>query len=304
MLRMSATACSSRPRIAPKPSVACIRRDAAGRGLSRPLSRAWPTTLQALSMSLSSSAARAIQSSTSPVTSPRRSAAAMSHSSSPTWSSISVDLVRGAAVAQRRPHEQIDEQADRDPDAGVEQSRHEHLAVVARAGGEHDERGRRRRDRLRAQPVHRAGQQGEQDRHAERQRVEAEHGADERGDEDADHRRAHLLDPPAQRAVDRGVDGHQRGPRRQERLREVEHLVGEHPRDDRRRDRLDELRRVRPRDGIPHPLHPVTVRSACARELGGVDRRARRAHGRGGGDARAAVGDGAARAHGVAARCG
>ena len=44
------------------------------------------------------------------------------------------DLVRGGAVAQRRPHEQVHEQADRDADARVEQARDEHAAVVAVAG--------------------------------------------------------------------------------------------------------------------------------------------------------------------------
>ena len=42
-----------------------------------------------------------------------------------------VDLVGGAAVAQRRPHEQVDEQADGDADAGVEQPRQQHARVVA-----------------------------------------------------------------------------------------------------------------------------------------------------------------------------
>ena len=52
----------------------------------------------------------------------------------------------------------------------------EHARVVARAGGQHDERGRRRGRGLGAQPAHRAGDQADQDREPERQRVEAEAG--------------------------------------------------------------------------------------------------------------------------------
>ena len=162
-----------------------------------------------------------------------------------------VDLMGGAAVAQRRPHEQVDEQADGDADAGVEQPRQEHARVVARAGGQHHERGGRRGRGLGPQPAHRAGDQADEDREPERQRVEAEDAPERERDEHAEYGGADLLDAAAQRAVDGRMDGEQRGPRGEERLLDVEHVDREHPRDDRREDRLDDLQRVRPPHRIP-----------------------------------------------------
>ena len=77
-----------------------------------------------------------------------------------------VDLVGGAAVAQRRPHEQVHEQSHGDPDAGVKQPRDEHAGVVARTGREDDERGRGGGRRLGPQAAYRAGEQADEDRDA------------------------------------------------------------------------------------------------------------------------------------------
>jgi hypothetical protein len=67
-----------------------------------------------------------------------------------------IDLLSGAAVAQRGPHEQVNEQPDGDPHAGVQQPRAQHHAVVAVARGQHDDRRRRSRRRFCAQPPQRA----------------------------------------------------------------------------------------------------------------------------------------------------
>ena len=45
------------------------------------------------------------------------------------------------------------------------------------------------------------------------------------------------------------MNGQQRGPRREERLRDVEHVHGQHPGDDGGQDRLEDLERVGPQDG-------------------------------------------------------
>ena len=248
MLRVSATACSTRSRIGSKSAVARIRSGAARRGLKRPLSRAWRTTLQACSMSWSSSPVRSIQPSMSSGSQRR---AARGHVAQQRADAVvdSADLVRGGAVAQRRPHEQVHEQADRDADARVEQPRDEHAAVVAVAGGQHDERGGGRRRRLGAQPAH-APEAGPRAGRAERERVEAEGAAGGEGEQHAEHARADLLDAALERAEDRRVDGQQRGPRREERLRDVEHVHGQHPCDDGGQDRLEDLERVGPQDRV------------------------------------------------------
>jgi hypothetical protein len=50
---------------------------------------------------------------------------------------------------------------------------------------------------------------------------------DREGEHDADHGAGSLLEAARQRAVGGGVNGQKRGPRRQERLRQREHLDGE-----------------------------------------------------------------------------
>ena len=254
MLRVSATACSSRSRIASNPSAARIRSGAARRGLSRPLSRAWRTTPHAWSMSWSSSPVRAIQSSMSSSLHPRPSAVAMSVSSAPMRSSIASTWWAAARSRSGGHTIRLTSRPTRDADAGVEQPRDQQVAVVAVAGGEDDERRGGRRRRLGAEPAHRAGEQAHEDHDAERERVEPEDAPGGGGDQDADHARAHLLDAAPQRPVHGRVHGQQRRPGGEERLLDVEHLGGEDPRDDGRQDGLQQLRDVRPGDRIAQPL--------------------------------------------------
>ena len=98
-------------------------RGAARRGLSRPLSRAWRTTPQACSMSWSSSrgALDPVVDVLGRAAAPQRAGDVAQQRADPVVDGV--DLVRGAAVAQRRPDEEVHEQADRDADAGVEQPR-------------------------------------------------------------------------------------------------------------------------------------------------------------------------------------
>ena len=101
--------------------------------------------------------------------------------------------MRGAAVAQRRPYEQVDEHADRDADPDVEQPRGQHPAVIGVAGCEHDDRGRGGRGRLAAQAAHGAGDEADQHGDAERHGADPEDVPGREGHEDADDRRRHLL---------------------------------------------------------------------------------------------------------------
>ena len=246
MLRVSAFACSIRCRSDSKCSAASMRPRAARRGFSRPLSRACRTTPQALSMSASSSRVRAIHTSGSPPSAISDSSSPMRSSSASIWWAALRSRSGGhtSRLTSRPTAMPMPVSSSRDS---------EHARVVARAGGQHHERGGRRGRGLGPQPAHRAGDQADQDREPERQRVEAEDAAERERHQHAEHGRADLLDAAAQRAVDGGVDGEQRGPRGEERLLDVEHVDREHPRDDRREDRLDDLQRVRPPDRIPEP---------------------------------------------------
>ena len=235
MLRVSATACSRRSRSPSKSSVARMRPRAARRGFSRPLSRAWRTTPHACSMSPSSS--RCGRSSRRR---PRRVAARSARRSRSAARRCGRRWRRsGAAALRSRSGGQTSRFTSR-PTAmpmPVSSSRATSMpAVVAGAGRQHDERGRRGRRRSRRAgraPSRRAS--ADEDRQAERQRVEPEHAPEREGDEHAEHGRADLLDAAAERPVDGRVDGQQRRPRCEERLLDVEHVDREHPRDDRRR---------------------------------------------------------------------
>ena len=184
-------------------------------------------------MSSSSSSVRSIQSSVSGVAGAQGAGDLAQQVADPVVDDV--DLMRGAAVAQRRPHEQVDEHADRDADPDVEQPRGQHPAVVAVARGEHDDRRRGGRGRLAAQPAHGAGGQADQHGEAERHGADPEEVPGRECHEHADDGRRHLLHSAAQRPEDRRVDGQQRGPRREERLRDVEAASARSPRRGRRR---------------------------------------------------------------------
>jgi hypothetical protein len=99
-------------------------------------------------------------------------------------------------------------------------------------------------------PAHGSGHEPDEDRQAERERVEPEQAAEREGDQHADHRGADLLRAAAERPVDGRMHGQQRGPGGEEGLLDVEHVDREHPRDDRGYGRLDDLQRVRPPGGV------------------------------------------------------
>ena len=158
MLRVSATAWARRLMTRVISSAACIRSGTVRRGFSRPLWRASSSTCQARSMIV-----------VEPVGLARSSASAASVAQ-PSWSSAAivgqqlaeaivddVDVASGGPVAQRWPHQQVHQQAHRDPDPGVDQPVRQHPAVADVAGGEHDH-GSRGRGHRRAQSGHGASQ--------------------------------------------------------------------------------------------------------------------------------------------------
>ena len=165
-----------------------------------------------------------------------------------------VDPARRAAVAQRRPHREVDEHPDADPDRGVGQPRGERAAVVRVARQQDDQRGRGGRGRLVAQALPVPHDQRDEQHGPQRDAVDAEQRAGGEGEQDAEHGRADLLRAAPERAVDGGVDGQQRRPRGEERLREVEHVDGDQPGGDRRHHGLDDLQRGRPGDRVAHAL--------------------------------------------------
>ena len=165
-----------------------------------------------------------------------------------------VDAPRRGAVVQRRPDEQVDREPDGDPDHRVEQPGEQHRGVARVARQQHHERRGRRGRGLRAQAAGGARQHAHEQHDAQRRGVDAERRAGGERQQHAQHRGADLLGAARQRPVHGRVHGQQRRPRRQERLRDAEHVAGDHPRDHGRRDRLDDLRRVGPQHRVPEPL--------------------------------------------------
>ena len=154
------------------------------------------------------------------------------------------------AVAQRRPDQQVHEQADRDPDQRVRQPRAEHAQVAAVAGQQDDERGGRCGGRLVAQRARRARGHRQQQHHAQRRCVDPEHGSGGEGEQHAQNRGADLLQAARERAVHGGVHGQQRRPWRQKRLRQPEDRLRYDPREHRRAHGLDDLQGVAPHHGV------------------------------------------------------
>ena len=125
-------------------ATASTRAAAVRRRFRRPLSRAWRRTAQASEMSWSSSRVRSTHRSASSRLA--RLAHGVGDVAQQSAQAIvdDVDPARRRAIAQRRPDEEVDEQADDDPDQRVEQPHPDHAGVRAVAGEQDDERRRGR----------------------------------------------------------------------------------------------------------------------------------------------------------------
>jgi hypothetical protein len=161
---------------------------------------------------------------------------------------------RRRAVAQRRPDQEVDEQADDDPDQRVEQAHPDHAGVRAVAGEQDHERGRGGGGGLVAQGPRRPHAQRYHQHDGERRGVDPEHGAGGEGEQYAEEGGGDLLRAPGEGAIDGGVHGQQRGPRRQERLRQAQDRPRQHPCEHRGARGLDEQERVAPYHGVPKPI--------------------------------------------------
>ena len=120
------------------------------RGFSRLLSCAWRSRPQRLvDVDVDLAAAAAIQSSTSGrAPGPARGRSAISASTPASSLGQLVGVGPGGPVAQRRPHDEVDGQADDHADRGVQQPTGQQVGLVDRVGGEHDDPGGRDRRRL------------------------------------------------------------------------------------------------------------------------------------------------------------
>ena len=263
MLRVSATACSSPTSTAPRSPMSRTRRAAWRRTFKRPLSRARRTSAQASSMPWSSARVRSTQPSGSAARRRREVAGHLLEQRAEPVVEV-VDAPRRAAVAQRRPDHEVDGEAHADADERVREPCEQHRAVLAVAREQHDQRRGRGRGRL---GPHRAAARRWRAPRAARAPATASPRpstapARER-EQHAGHRGGRLLQAARHGAVHRGVDGEQRGPRRQERLREREHLDGEHPGDDRGRRRLDDLEHVGPEQRVAQAVPGRAITTVC-----------------------------------------
>jgi hypothetical protein len=165
-----------------------------------------------------------------------------------------VDLPRRRAIAQRRPDQEVDEQADDDPGQCVEQPHPDHAGVGAVAREQDDERRRGGGGRLVAQHARGPDGQRHQQHDPEGRRVDPEHRSGGEGEQHAEERGGDLLYAAGEGAIDGGVHRQQRRPRREERLREPEDRSREDPGEHRGARGLDEQERVAPQHGVPEPI--------------------------------------------------
>ena len=253
MLRVSATACSIRFRMSIQSS-GSRSGPADRRGLRRALSVAWRTSAHACSTS--SSRSRVSLEPAVEILVGGTCGEAVRHRDEQLADAVvqRVDRRDRRTSTQGRPHRDVDHQADRDPDAGVGQPLDQGDVLPGGACGEDDQRGRRHRRRLAAEPWRSTHHHPDQQHDGHRDDVHAERAPDRPGEHDPDDGGPDLPSPLRERPVDRRVHDQERRPGREERLREVEYLADDDPGQDPRQHRLGQLGAVTPEDRIAPPV--------------------------------------------------
>src|SRR5699024_10367500 len=128
-----------------------------------------------------------------------------------------VDVSGRLLVTQRWNDEEVDGQADRDAEGEFADALAEQGLLTVETAAEDEDRGRGDGHALIPDPAQSGTGQSHEQRQGEGPETDAEEVADEERDPDSDGCRHRSLDAAGERAVDRGVDGQQRRPGREER---------------------------------------------------------------------------------------
>ena len=186
-----------------------------------------------------------------------------------------VDARPGRTVAQRRPDQEVHQQADHHAHGGVQQAAGQEVGLEGGVGRQHDDAGGGDRGRLVPQPAVPAQQERDHEHRAHAQRAAVEQPAAAPGEHDAHEGRRDLLATSRDGAVDGRVHHEHGCPRGEEGLLQPEHLDRDHPRDHPGQGGLgvlqevDHEHRVRPATDspqaprgaalVPERLHPRNV---------------------------------------------